>query len=157
MNLKCSVCNGYLREKYCREDGNEAENQVNSTDDGISYLVNAYRVTDASYKDPTARDYEESRRWFERALQYEDSFPPVLQMVSWFQYAMRIVQMIGGGPLYRVGSDDLREFMRALEQARQILNSLPDGIKRTIQVRDPYDHMIRANLSEARKVLQDRR
>src|ERR1700752_1279333 len=114
MNAKCSICNYYIRprEKYCREDGNEADNQVNSTDDGINYLVNAYRVIDATQKDPTGRDYEESRRWFERALQYEDSFPPVLRMVSWFQYAMRIVQMIGGGPLYRVGSDELGEFIR---------------------------------------------
>jgi hypothetical protein len=70
---------------------------------------------------------------------------------------MRIVQIIGGGPLYRVGSDDLREFVRALEHAQLILNGLPDGIKRTIHVHDPYDYMIRANLSEAMKVLQSGR
>ncbi len=159
MNAKCSICNHYIqpRNKYCREDGNEAENQVNSTDDGISYLVNAYRVVDAAQKDPTGMDYEESRRWFERALQYEESFPPVLRMVSWFQYAMRIVQMVGGGPLNRVGSDDLEEFIRALEHARKILNSLPDDIKRTIQVGDPYDYMIRSNLNEAHRVLEARR
>jgi hypothetical protein len=55
MNVKCSVSNNYLqpREKYCRQDGNEAENQVSPTDDGISHLVNAYRVIDATDKDPT--------------------------------------------------------------------------------------------------------
>jgi hypothetical protein len=158
MNVKCSVCNSYFRQRdYCREDGNQAANPVNPTDDGINYLVHAYRVVDATHKDPTGSDYEESRRWFERALQYEESFPPVLRMVSWFQYAMRIVQMVGGGPLRKVESDDLQEFVRALELAQQILNTLSAEIKRTIQVNDPYDHMIRSNLNEARKVLNGRR
>jgi ribosomal protein L12E/L44/L45/RPP1/RPP2 len=52
---------------------------------------------------------------------------------------------------------ELDECLCANPDRLLILNDLPNDIKRTIQVCDPYDYMIRANLSEARKVLQSRR
>jgi hypothetical protein len=155
--MNCSICGYGLAEKYCRTCGNHYSHQADPNAPGMRPLVNAYRIVDPASKDPTSSDYAESRRSFEQALQYQASFPPVLRMVAWFEYAMRMVQVVGGGPLYKLATDDLHRFTQALQEAQQIYSTLPEETQRLIRARDDYENMIRSNLSEARRVLQSTR
>lgn len=148
----CSICKYGSEYKYCETCGNDTQNSADPNALGINHLVKAY---DAARWD--REDYPASLNEFQGALRYKDSLPPVLLMVTWFEYAMSITKVVGAVDLKHLSTPQLIEFTKAIEESQRVYESLSVDVKETI--RSPtqnYPMLFGQNLGEARRALDSR-
>jgi hypothetical protein len=145
--MECSICNGNdFRGLFCRTCGNDRRNPAEPSAPGIASLISAYDVVDGHAAVPRFRE----------ALKDEDALPPAVRLVAWFEYAMSFTRRDDYLTLSKsLSTEELEEFIAALEKAEEVLTGLPTEIKQESVVRE-YDRLIPGNLNEARRILQRR-
>ncbi|MDT4956046.1 MAG: hypothetical protein QOJ02_4184 [Acidobacteriota bacterium] len=146
----CSICKYGTRDRYCETCGNDTENQADSSATGVDHLVKAYDLVRYPQE-----DYTQSLNEFRLAIKHVNSFPSVLRMVTWFEYGMAMVKVMGGGPLKKLSTPYLHEFMEILKEVQQFYNRLSPEEKKALLLQN-YDGAIRMNLGEANRVLHSR-
>jgi len=146
----CSICKYGARHRYCETCGNDTEKPADPHAAGVDHLIKAYDLVRYPQE-----DYVRSLDEFRLAINHVNSFPSVLRMVTWFEYGMAMVKVVGGGPLKKLSTQSILEFMEVLEEAQQFYNKLSSEEKKALLLQN-YDGMIRSNLNEARRVLHSR-
>ena len=142
--MDCPICEFGFERRFCRVCGNDSKDPVDRSTSGVSYLIEAYDAASDQREDHAA-----SIAAFRQALKHTESFPPVLGMVTWFEYAMSLTKAVGGPPK-NLSASDLSEFIRALEQSKKLYEALPDEPKKALLLED-YPNLFRGNLQDARR------
>ena len=148
--MQCPICKSYFERRFCRTCGNDSINPVGRDAPGVGHLVNAYEA-----KGFPREDYPAAVQAFDEAVKFTSSFPRVLAMITWFEYAMAICTVNNGGPLKNLSSSALEHFVRVLEQSQSVYNTLPEDSKQALSL-DDYPNLFRSNFNEARRVQMQR-
>ena len=150
--MECTICHqNDWRGRYCRTCGNDRNNPAELSAPGITSLISAYQAICYPRSDGYA-----AIPLFRQAFRYEDSIPPVVRMVAWFEYAMSFTKRSDYLTLSKsLSTDELGEFIAAIEKVEEIYDSLSEEIKQESFVRE-YDSLIPGNLNEARRIMQSR-
>jgi hypothetical protein len=142
--MDCPICGFGMERRFCRVCGNDSRVPVDWGTPGVSYLIEAYDAASDQRQDHAA-----SISAFRQALKYTESFPSVLGMVTWFEYAMSLTKSVGGPPK-NLPASDLSEFIRALEKSKNLYEALSEEAKKALLLED-YPNLFRGNLADARR------
>lgn len=147
--MECPVCTSSIRSRFCKECGKDSNQTGNLNAPGMNELREAYRCL------PATATLNRAEQMFAAAVHANLSFEPALEAVTWLEYGLTICRASGGGPLRKLSTPRLTEFVRVLREAGQRYDRLPSDLKDGIREKD-VKGSISFNLNEAARVLAER-
>jgi hypothetical protein len=147
--MECPICTSSITSRFCKECGKDSNQTENLSAPGMKELREAYQCLSAT------ATLNRAEQMFAAAVHADLSFEPALEAVAWLEYGLTICRASGGGPLRKLSTPRLTEFVRVLREADQRYERLPSDLKDGISQKD-VKGSISFNLNEAARVLAER-